>query len=121
MARTKDIQFASRADSHILRQKQNHPPAPRDPRAGEAAARRAPGEEKIRSSRPGAAARRCTWRTCWRRASTTRTTPRTSTSRPTGIRLRRAAGYADTMRMIARAPWRAPADPIEGVIEHRSE
>ena len=35
-----------------------------------------------------------------------------------GIRARREAGYADTMRMIAKAPWQAPADPIEGVIEH---
>jgi NTE family protein len=36
-----------------------------------------------------------------------------------GIQARREAGYADTMRMIERAPWRHPADPIEGVIEHR--
>ena len=35
-----------------------------------------------------------------------------------GIGARRDAGYADTMRMIRRAPWREPADPIEGVIEH---
>ena len=27
-------------------------------------------------------------------------------------------GYADTLRMVERAPWTAPADPIEGVIEH---
>jgi NTE family protein len=39
---------------------------------------------------------------------------------PAGIRTRRQAGYADTMRMIHRAPWhQASADPIEGVIEHR--
>ena len=37
---------------------------------------------------------------------------------PGGIRARREAGHADTMRMIERAPWQAPADPIEGVIEH---
>ena len=35
-----------------------------------------------------------------------------------GIRLRREAGFADTMRMVAKAPWRQPSDPIEGVIEH---
>jgi NTE family protein len=35
-----------------------------------------------------------------------------------GIRARRDAGYADTLRMVRRAPWREPADPIEGVIEH---
>jgi NTE family protein len=38
---------------------------------------------------------------------------------PSGIRVRRDAGYADTMRMIERAPWTAPVDVIEGVIEHR--
>jgi len=37
---------------------------------------------------------------------------------PAGVRARREAGYADTLRMIERAPWRAAADPIEGVIEH---
>jgi NTE family protein len=34
------------------------------------------------------------------------------------VRARREAGYADTLRMIERAPWRQPTDPIEGVIEH---
>ena len=37
---------------------------------------------------------------------------------PAGVHARREAGYADTQRMIERAPWRAPTDPIEGVIEH---
>jgi len=32
---------------------------------------------------------------------------------------RREAGYADMQRMIERAPWTAPSDPIEGVIEYR--
>ena len=35
-----------------------------------------------------------------------------------GIRFRREAGRADTRRMLERAPWEAPVDPIEGVIEH---
>ena len=35
-----------------------------------------------------------------------------------GIRFRCEAGLADTRRMIERAPWDAPADPIEGVIVH---
>ena len=37
----------------------------------------------------------------------------------TGVHARREAGYTDTLRMIERSPWRAPTDPIEGVIEHR--
>jgi NTE family protein len=36
-----------------------------------------------------------------------------------GIQARRRAGYADTVRMIERAPWKtADVDPIEGVIEY---
>jgi NTE family protein len=31
----------------------------------------------------------------------------------------RDAGHADTLNMLERAPWQAPADPIEGIIEHR--
>ena len=39
---------------------------------------------------------------------------------PAGVRFRRDAGHADTLRMIQRAPWEeAVVDPIEGVIEHR--
>jgi NTE family protein len=37
---------------------------------------------------------------------------------PAGIRARWQAGYADTKRMLTAAPWRAPVDPIEGVIIH---
>jgi NTE family protein len=37
---------------------------------------------------------------------------------PAGVKARRAAGYVDTCRMVERAPWRAPTDPIEGVVEH---
>jgi NTE family protein len=36
-----------------------------------------------------------------------------------GISARREAGYANTLRMIERAPWQAEPDPIEGVIEYR--
>lgn len=38
---------------------------------------------------------------------------------PTGIARRRAAGYDDTRRMIKRAPWREPMDPMEGVAVYR--
>jgi NTE family protein len=38
---------------------------------------------------------------------------------PEGVRLRREAGYADTLSMIQRSPWSTAVDPIEGVIEHR--
>jgi NTE family protein len=29
-----------------------------------------------------------------------------------------AKGYADTRAMIERAPWRAPVDPMDGVVIH---
>jgi NTE family protein len=35
-----------------------------------------------------------------------------------GIRFRCEAGFADARRMIERAPWELPIDPMEGVIVH---
>jgi NTE family protein len=35
-----------------------------------------------------------------------------------GIRRRWTAGYEDTMRVIERAPWKDPTDPMEGLIVH---
>ena len=37
---------------------------------------------------------------------------------PAGIRERWREGYADTRAMIERAPWRAPVDPMDGVVIH---
>jgi NTE family protein len=119
MGRQKDIQYASRADSHIARQKQIHRlrhvirelhrqlPANRqnDPKVKELAswgcgttvhvahlvAPRLDGEDHTKDI----------------------------DFTPAGVLARRQAGYADTRRMIERAPWeQASADPIEGVIEH---
>ena len=39
---------------------------------------------------------------------------------PSGIRMRREAGYEATMRALTQAPWRGEFDPIEGVILHES-
>jgi NTE family protein len=119
IGRQKDIQYASRADSHIARQKQIHrlrhvirelhrqiPAAKQDdPHVKELAgwgcgttmhvahlhAPRLDGEDHTKDIDFSTA----------------------------GVRARREAGHADTMRMIERAPWLAQADPIEGVIEHR--
>ena len=121
MARTKDIQFASRADSHILRQKQNHRLRHVIRELVKQLPAKQQGEEKIKEL------------AAWGCGTTMHVAhmlaPRVDNEDHTkdidfttgGIRARREAGYGDTMRMIARAPWRAPADPIEGVIEHRSE
>ena len=118
MGRQKDIQYASRADSHIARQKQIHrlrhvireltdqlPTAKRaDPKVKELAswgcgttmhvahllAPRLEGEDHTKDI----------------------------DFTPAGVNARREAGYADTLRMVERSPWRAQTDPIEGVIEH---
>jgi NTE family protein len=37
-----------------------------------------------------------------------------------GIARRREAGYADTMKTLEKAPWRAPVDEIEGFILHEA-
>jgi NTE family protein len=119
MGRQKDIQYASRADSHIMRQKQIHrlrhvirelhkqiPAAKQsDPKVKELAAwgcgttihvahllaPRVEGEDHTKDI----------------------------DFTPSGIAIRRQAGHADTMRMLERAPWlQTGADPIEGVLEH---
>ena len=118
MGRQKDIQFSSRADSHIARQKQIHRlrhvireltqqlPATKlaDPVVKELTswgcgttmhvahllAPRLEGEDNTKDIDFSAA----------------------------GVGARREAGYADTVKMIERSPWRAPTDPIEGVIEY---
>jgi NTE family protein len=119
MGRQKDIQYASRADSHIARQKQIHrlrhvirelakqvPPSRQsDPTVQELAswgcrttmhvvhlkAPRLDGEDHLKDI----------------------------DFTPAGLHARRSAGYADARRMVLSAPWRAPHDPIEGVIEHQ--
>lgn len=37
-----------------------------------------------------------------------------------GMRRRREAGYEDTIRTLEKAPWRAPTDPVEGFILHEA-
>jgi NTE family protein len=118
LGRQKDIQYASRTQSHIARQKQIHhlrhvireiakhvPPS----------VRAAPEVAELASWGCG----------------TTMHVARLVAPKldgedhtkdidftPAGIRARWQAGYAATRRMLARAPWRAPVDPTEGVIIH---
>ena len=118
MGRQKDIQYASRADSHIARQKQIH----RLRHVIRELARQLPANRQNDAHVKELAAWGC---------STTMhvahlVAPRLDGEDHTkdidftaaGVRARREAGYADTQRMIERAPWQAPTDPIEGVIEH---
>jgi NTE family protein len=118
MARQKDIQFASRADSHIARQKQIHRlrHVIRELTKELPAAKQ--GDAKVKEL--------ASWGCGTQMHVAHLLAPRLDSEdhtkdidfTPNGISLRRQAGHADTMRMIERAPWQAPADPIEGVIEH---
>lgn len=119
MGRQKDIQFASRADNHIARQKQIHrlrhvirelhkqipPDMQNDPHVKELAS----------------------WGCGTLMHVAHLLAPRLDTEDHTkdidftaaGIRARREAGYLDTRSMLERAPWTtAEVDPIEGVVEH---
>jgi NTE family protein len=120
LGRQKDIQYASRADSHIARQKQIH------------RLRHIIRELNRQLPAPRLAEARIKELSSWGCGTTMHVAhlvaPRIDGEDHTkdidftaaGVRVRREAGQADAHRMIERAPWRsAPADPIEGIIEHR--
>jgi NTE family protein len=118
MGRQKDIQYASRADNHIAKQKQIH-------RLRHVIRELAKEIPASRQADPHVKEL-----TTWGCSTTMHVAhliaPRVDGEDHTkdidftssGIRARREAGYADTLRMIERSPWHAPTDPIEGVIEH---
>ncbi len=118
MTRTKDIQFASRADSHIARQKQIH--------HLRHVIRELTKQVPATNQNAAKVKELASWGCGTQMHVVHLLAPRIESEdhtkdidfTPNGIRARRDAGHADTMRMIQRAPWREPADPIEGVIEH---
>jgi NTE family protein len=118
MARQKDIQFASRADSHIARQKQIH----RLRHVIRELVGQMPEEALAQAKVKELAAWGCgtTMHVVHLLAPRIEGEDHTKDIdfTPTGVRARRQAGYADTMRMIERAPWTRDSDPIEGVVEH---
>jgi NTE family protein len=118
MGRHKDIQYASRAKSHIARQKQIHHLR----HIIREIAKHVP--EKSRNS---ADVRELASWGCGTTMHVVRlVAPRLDGEDHTkdidftaaGIRARWQAGYAGARRMIERAPWRAPVDPVEGVVIH---
>jgi NTE family protein len=116
MGRQKDIQYASRADSHIARQKQIH----RLRHVIRELARKLSPEKQ----------EQCRDLAAWGCGTTMHIVRLLAPAldsedylkdidfTPGGIRARWQAGLADTQRMIERAPWQIEADPIEGVIVH---
>ena len=119
MGRQKDIQFASRTDSHIQRQKQIH----RLRHVIRDLANRLPAAERATAKAQELAAWGCstTMHVAHLIAPRLRVDDHTKDIdfTPQGIRERREAGLVDALAMLDRAPWQAPADPIEGVIEYR--
>jgi NTE family protein len=118
MGRQKDIQYASRADSHIARQKQIH----RLRHVIRELTKQLPAGRQADAHVKELAAFGCSTTMHVAHLVAPRLEGEDHTKdidfTPAGVRARREAGHADTMRMIERSPWRAPTDPIEGVIEH---
>jgi len=118
ISRQKDIQYASRDDSHIARQRQIHRlrHVIRELHKQIPASRQA--SEQVREL--------ASWGCGTVMHVAQLVAPRLDGEdhtkdidfSATGVGARLQAGYRDTMRMIERAPWEAPADPIEGVIVH---
>ena len=119
MSRQKDIQYASRADSHIARQKQIHHLRHVIRELHKEVPRNRQDLHKVKEL------------ASWGCGTTMHVAhllaPRVDGEDHTkdidftsaGIHARRGAGYADTMRMVERSPWRtASVDPMEGVIEY---
>jgi NTE family protein len=118
MGRQKEIQFASKTESHIDRQKQIH------------RLRHVIRELKQYIPKSKLEEARVKELTSWGCGTTMHVlrllAPRVASEdqnkdidfSATGIHARWAAGYADTVAMIKRAPWEGPVDSIEGVVVH---
>ncbi|QBB72626.1 patatin-like phospholipase family protein [Pseudolysobacter antarcticus] len=118
MGRQKDIQFASRADSHIARQKQIH----RLRHVIRELAKKMPDKMQNSPEVKELAGWGCGTTMHVVRLLAPALADEDHTKdidfSPAGIRARREAGYAETRRIIEAAPWTAPVDPIEGMVVH---
>ena len=119
MGRQKDVQFASRADSHIARQKQIHHlrHVIRELSRRLPAGQQSQAEIKELSSWGCGTTMHVAHLVAPRIEGEDHTKDIDFTA--AGVRARREAGVADARRMIEQSPWSRPADPMEGVIEHR--
>jgi NTE family protein len=118
MGRQKDIQFASRARSHIARQKQIHHLR----HVIRQLAKQIPASTRNNDDVRELASWGCgtTMHVVRLIAPSIDGEDHTKDIDFTrnGIRARWQAGYADAKRMIKRAPWARPLDPTEGVVIH---
>ena len=118
--RQKDIQYSSRAVTHIIRQKQLH----RLRHVISELVRRMPEKERRREDVKDLAEYGCLTRMHVVRLLAPPVDGEDHTKdidfSPAAIGARREAGYRDTMRLIDEAPWLGEFDPIEGFILHES-
>jgi NTE family protein len=120
MHRQKDVQYASRAHSHIIRQKQLH--KMRHIIAELAA--RLPEGERAKPDVEEMAGYGCLTQMHVVRLLAPGLEGEDGNKdidfSPTGIAARWQAGYENTSAVIARAPWQDPVDPLEGFILHEA-
>jgi NTE family protein len=119
--RQKDIQFASRADSHIMRQEHIHQLR----HIVRELVRRMPEEQRETPEVKEMAGYGCGTFMHIVRLNAPRLDHedhlRDIDFTAAGIRARWQAGYADTMRTVERRPWERPIDPMMGVAVHDPE
>jgi NTE family protein len=118
MARQKDIQYASRADSHIARQKQIHH------------LRHVVRELSRHIPLDRQNTKECEELASWGCSTVIHVVrllaPKLASEdylkdidfSSAGIGARWQAGLSDTLKMLERAPWEDPVDPMEGVVVH---
>src|SRR2546425_2844987 len=118
MGRQKDIQFASRARSHIARQKQIHHLR----HIIRKIAKHVPQKERDSAAVKELASWGCNTTMHVARLVAPKIDGEDHTKdidfTPAGIHSRWQAGYTDTHAMLRRAPWNRPVDPIDGVVIH---
>jgi NTE family protein len=120
MGRQKEIQFASRSDSHIARQKQIHHLRHVIMELAKQLPAKSRASPKVREL--------MSWGCHTTMHIVQLVAPRLEGEdqlkdidfTPFGIRTRREAGYLDTQRILARAPWHGKAGRMEGVIIHEA-
>ncbi|PMS23654.1 patatin [Trinickia dabaoshanensis] len=121
MVRQRDIQYSSRAQSHLERQRQIH------------RLRHVIRELEQYIAEPVRDTQAVRDLLAWGCGTTMRVIELDAPSfgnddlhkdidfSPAGIARRRAAGYEDTRRMLERAPWQETMDPMEGIAVYRDE
>jgi NTE family protein len=118
--RQKDIQYSSRIASHITRQQQTH----RLRHVVSQLVQHLPDDVRKSETVRELAGYGCVTQMHVVRLLAPRLENENHTKdidfSPSGIRIRREAGYEATTRALKQAPWQGEFDPIEGVILHES-